>query len=183
MLGALEAVTRRLHERRVPHALIGATAMAGRGVVRSTDDFDLLVTERAVLQPGFWAGLDGQGFQLELAAGDDADPLAGVARISRWPADRAVDVVVGRQAWQAELLRRAEPHGLGSVQVPLALASDLILLKLYAASEQDRLDVLELLRAGDRPSLEAAVAAQIGRLPRDAQDAWRAIAAGPAQAR
>ncbi len=103
--------------RAVPHALIGAGAMAAHGVIRSTDDLDLLVTDRAVLAAGFWDELARQGFTVEVRAGDDADPLAGVVRVARLPA-RALDVVVGRsarlptearEAWGA--LGRLPPRG------------------------------------------------------------------------
>ncbi len=183
MLGALEAALRALRTVRVPHALIGATAMAGRGVLRATDDFDLLVTERAVLRPDFWKDLTAEGFGLEARVGDDADPLAGVVRLSRPPTDRSVDVVVGRFAWQEELILRAEPHRLGSVEVPLVLASDLILLKLFAASAQDILDARALLRAGDRLVLTAAVESHLGRLPGSARKDWSERVLGEAAPR
>lgn len=177
MLGGLEAAVRELRARSVPHALIGAAAMAGRGVMRSTDDVDLLVTDRAVLRDAFWAPVGEQGFKVEVRLGDHEDPLAGVVRLVREP-ERALDVVVGRDAWQAEVIQRAEPHRVGAVEVGLVLASDLILLKLYAGARQDLLDVEELLAAGDRRTLEAAVDAQVGRLPRNAREAWQGIARG-----
>lgn len=162
----------------MPHALIGAAAMAGRGVLRATDDFDLLVTDRAVLQADYWKDVTAQGFDLEVHVGDETDPLAGVARLSRAPVDRALDVVVGKFRWQAEIVERAELHRLGRVEVPLVLSADLILLKLYAASAQDLLDVEALLEAGDRGRLEADVERQIDRLPRGAREAWRRLVPG-----
>lgn len=174
MLGGLEAAVRELRARSVPHALIGAAAMAGRGVMRSTDDVDLLVTDRAVLRDAFWAPVAEQGFTVEVRLGDHEDPLAGVVRLVRDP-ERALDVVVGRYAWQAEIIQRAEPHRVGSVEVGLVLASDLILLKLYAGAGQDLVDVEALLAAGDRRTIEAAVDAHVGRLPRNAQEAWQGI--------
>ena len=174
MLGALEAVVRELSSRSVPHALIGAVAMAARGVVRATDDVDLLVTDRSVLRESSWKTLADAGFKVEVRLGDDEDPLAGVVRVEREPA-RALDVVVGRHAWQAEVIQRAERHRLGSVEVGLVLPSDLILLKLFAGARQDVMDVEALLEAGDRSGLEAAVELQIARLPQHARDAWRGL--------
>lgn len=182
MLGGLEAAVRELQARSVPHALIGAAAMAGRGVMRSTDDVDLLVTDRAVLREAFWTSAAEQGFTVEVRLGDHEDPLAGVVRLVREP-ERALDVVVGRFAWQAEVIQRAEPHRVGSVEVGLVLASDLILLKVYAGAPQDLLDAEALLAVGDRRTLEAAVSAQVGRLPGIAQEAWQRIIGGPGMAR
>jgi len=177
MLGGLSAAVGELRARSVPHALIGAAAMAGRGVMRATDDVDLLVTDRAVLRAEFWKPLTDQGFTATVRLGDDEDPLAGVVRLVREP-ERALDVVVGKQAWQSDVIQRAEPHRVGSVEVGLVLASDLVLLKLFAGAQQDLLDAHALLEAGDRPKLEAAVEAQIGRLPGDAREAWRGLARG-----
>jgi hypothetical protein len=182
MLEILAAVAEALRRRAVPHALIGAAAMAARGVIRSTDDLDLLVTDTVVLRPGFWAELTGQGFAVEARVGDDEDPLAGVVRLTRPPA-RALDVVVGRKAWQAELITRAEPIQLGTVTVPLASPADLILLKLYAGGGQDLRDVQSLLDAGERASLRAAVEAELGQLPAEARDAWQALVSPPGRPR
>lgn len=177
MLGGLEAAVRELRARSVPHALIGAAAMAGRGVMRATDDLDLLVTDPTVLREASWKALADQGFTVTVRIGDQEDPLAGVVRLSREP-ERDLDVVVGRHAWQADVVRRAEPLRVGSVEVGLVLASDLILLKLYAGARQDLLDVEALLEVGERRALVAAVDSQIDRLPGSAGEAWREIARG-----
>jgi hypothetical protein len=174
MLAALEAAAAALSKRAVPFALIGAGAMAAHGVIRSTDDLDLLVTDRAVLAAGFWVDLPVPGFSVEVRIGDDADPLAGVVRLARPPA-RALDVVVGRSAWQADLIARCRPHRLGSVEVPVASPADLILLKLFAGGGQDLRDVRSLLETGDREAIEAAVAAELGRLPATAREAWASL--------
>lgn len=49
----LERVVDRLASEAVPHALIGAAALAAAGVSRSTFDIDLLTTDRRVLEKGF----------------------------------------------------------------------------------------------------------------------------------
>jgi hypothetical protein len=77
MLGLLDDVSRELTARGLPHALIGAGALAVLGVSRSTFDLDLLVTDRAVLAAAFWAPFAGQGGEVDLRVGDDDDPLAG----------------------------------------------------------------------------------------------------------
>jgi predicted nucleotidyltransferase len=174
MLGGLEAVSRELNRRAVPHALIGAAALAARGVIRSTDDLDLLVTDRAVLAEGYWSALASKGFTVEARVGDDQDPLAGVVRLARPPA-RALDVVVGRHAWQAEILGRAEPYRIGAVEVRLVEAADLLLLKLFAGGGQDLRDIQSLLDTGDRPGLVATVQGRLGRLPAEAREVWERL--------
>lgn len=174
MLGGLEAAVGVLRARSVPHALIGAAAMAGRGVLRATDDVDLLVTDRLVLSDAFWRPAAGRGFAVEVRVGDDDDPLAGMVRLVREP-ERALDVVVGRHAWQADAIRRAEPFRVGEVEVGLVLASDLVLLKLFAGARQDLLDAEAILAAGDRMAIGAQVDERIASLPRDAREAWQSI--------
>lgn len=175
MLSLLHAVARELAARRIPYALVGAGAMAVHGVVRATADLDLLVTDRAVLAPDPWRGLEEGGVAVERRVGDAADPLAGVVRFTG-PAEAAVDLVVGRHAWQAALLTRATPRLVGPEQLPVVAPADLILLKLYAGSSRDLHDVEELLDSGDRAALEAAVGREIDRLPLDARESWRRIA-------
>jgi hypothetical protein len=174
MLGLLDDVSSQLGGRGVPHALIGAGALAVHGVSRSTFGLDLLVTDRAVLSPAFWAPLAARGDGVDVRAGDDDDPLAGVVRLSR-AGSRAVDVVVGRSAWQAEAILRAGPCRLGAVPIPVAAPADLILLKLYAGGPQDAWDVEQLLALLDRPALVAAVEEQLSRLPTHAAALWRRI--------
>lgn len=174
ILGAVEAAVGELQRRSVPHALIGAAAMAAHGVVRSTDDMDLLVTDRSVLHADFWKPLADQGFSVLIGIGDDEDRLAGGVKLEK-EGVRSLDVVVGRHRWQADIIERAKPFKLGRVDMPLVQASDLILLKLFAGARQDVLDAEAILEGGDRQRLEAAVNTQIARLPRHAQEAWRGI--------
>jgi hypothetical protein len=178
-----DATALELRKRGTPHALIGAVAMAGRGVMRSTDDLDLLVVDRAVLRPDYWTDVEALGFTAQIRSGDDQDPLAGVVRLTGPEIEHPVDVVVGKKAWQAEAIDRAEPHRLGTLEVPVVRTSDLILLKLYAGAAQDILDVQALLDAGDRVSLVAEVSRTIERLPPEAREHWQRFARdhGPAR--
>lgn len=66
----------------VPHALIGAAALAVRGVARSTFDVDLVTTARRVLDADLWAPFVGTGVAVDCRRGDAGDPLVGVVRIT-----------------------------------------------------------------------------------------------------
>ncbi len=57
-------------------------------------------------------------------------------------------------------------------------ASDLILLKLYAGGGQDAWDIEQLLATDERGALVAAVDAEVGSLPADAQQRWRRVSGG-----
>lgn len=127
----LQSVSSRLDTAGIPFALIGAAAVALRGVSRSTADVDLLTVDARCLDEALWADLRAEGHGLRLLKGDFDDPLAGSVRISP-TAGRMVDVVVGRHKWQAEIIQRAERLSTGELILPVARSSDLILLKLFA---------------------------------------------------
>lgn len=152
----------------IPHALIGAAALAVRGIARSTFDVDLLTTDRRVFEPERWAPLVRAGATVDVRHGDADDPLAGVIRITAH-GQRPVDIIVGRHAWQARAVARAEP---GGDVPPVVTAVDLILLKLYAGGTQDLWDVRELLRGADARVLTEAVEAELRVLPAAMQAAW-----------
>ena len=158
-----------LSTRNVPHALIGAAALAVRGVARSTFDIDLLTTDSRVLRDQWWTPLAIGDGAVDVRPGDVDDPLAGVVRITA-PGERPVDLVVGRHAWQARAVARAERIAAGP---PVVTALDLILLKLYAGGAQDLWDVRELLRQPAGEELATAVEAELTRLPEPLTAAWR----------
>jgi hypothetical protein len=151
--------------------------MAGLGVVRASDDLDLLVTDGDVLDERFWAPLGGRA-KVDVRRGDDADPLAGVVRIAV-PEAMPVDVVVGKRPWQRDAIARARPIRLGPVEVPLVGAADLVLLKLYAGGPQDAADVRLILAAGGRDAIRGEVEGRLEALPRESADLWRRIADEP----
>jgi hypothetical protein len=144
-------------------------------VARATADLDLLALDPACLDPSTWRELRGAGASVEIRRGDDADPLAGVVRVSS-PGERPVDLVVGKVAWQASLLSRATPLHIGIATVRVVGAADLVLLKLYAGGPQDAWDVEQLLALD--PSIAHDVEARLPALPDECAALWRRIRAG-----
>ncbi|HWI19776.1 MAG TPA: hypothetical protein VNT81_18615 [Vicinamibacterales bacterium] len=165
---ALERVRAILADAGVRCALIGAAALAARGVARSTFDIDLLTTDRRVLDARAWAALP--SIAVDIRRGDVDDPLAGVVRITL-DADRPIDVVVGKHPWQARAVERAEVIDGG---MPIVLARDLVLLKLYAGGTQDLWDIRELLARADK-TLAAEVTADLAPLPPELRQQWESI--------
>jgi hypothetical protein len=142
---------------RVPHALIGAAALAAHGVARSTYDIDLLTTDARVLGRGFWTALDDDGATIDIRKGDSEDPLAGVIRIET-TGDRPVDIILGKHEWQTRAVELADHSPEGA---PVVRRRDLVLLKLYAGGAQDLWDVRELLQLPGRDRLVAEVEADL----------------------
>jgi len=148
--------------------------MAVHGVSRSTRDLDLLVMTAECLAAATWAPLERPGVTVDIRRGDDDDPLAGVVRVSA-PGESPVDVIVGRAPWQRGVIERARTATLDDIDVPVATAADVIVLKLYAAGPQDAWDVDQLLAAGDRAALVARVEAALPLLPEDSRRLWARI--------
>jgi len=163
-----------LEELGLPHALIGAAALAVHGVSRSTLDLDLLVTDARALEASTWHVLEAGGARVEIRLGDADDPLVGVIRIEHGD-ERPVDVVVARGTWQDEILRRASATRVADADVPVATAPDVVLLKLYAGGAQDRWDVGQLLAGSDRDAIVAAVDTRIVQLPARCHALWNDI--------
>jgi hypothetical protein len=172
-LSLLGRVVAALERAAVPHALIGAAAMAAHGVSRATVDIDVLAVSPSCLDPSLWSELRAESIAVDLRRGDDSDPLAGVVRFTA-AGERPVDLVVGKRAWQRSALARAEPGRLADVALPVLGAADLILLKLYAGGPQDSWDIAQLLAAGDREGLIGEVALRLPELPPEAAVLWRA---------
>lgn len=164
-----EAVARLFVERGIAFAVIGARAMACRGVVRSSVDTDFFTTDRAVLTNDFWSSL--ADASADVRRGDFDDPLAGVVKIT-FP-NAPVDVVVGRHRWQLPVIANAEPLLVGTMEMPVARAADIVLLKLFSMGMQDRWDIHQLLAAD--ATIAAEIDERIHDLPKDSQELWQQL--------
>ena len=157
--------------RDIAHALIGAAALAIHGVSRSTLDQDLLVVDGRVLDTGLWTAFD-PASRVTVRRGDVDDPLAGVVRIVQ-EGERDVDIVVGRQQWQREILTRAT--SLGSEPIRVVEPADLVLLKLYAGGSQDRWDIEQLLALDRGAAIAHIVDQRVAALPLHSREIWSAL--------
>lgn len=164
----LDRVHRLLSAQQVAHALVGAAALAARGIARSTYDIDLLTTDRRVLDAELWSPLVKDGVSVDIRQADADDPLGGVVRLDA-SGERPVDVIVGKLDWQSRAVVRAEPlmDGPGVVT-----AVDLVLLKLYAGGAQDLWDVRELLSIPGSERLREAVDEELAAHPPRMRDLW-----------
>jgi len=164
-----------LEENGSPYAMIGATALAVLGSSRSTQDLDILTTDRLVLKQLFWARLESSGADVDVRTGDISDPLVGVVRITR-AEDRPVDIIVGEAPWQDRILAEASPHAVADTRVPVVDAVGLVLLKLYAGGPQDRWDIEQLLAISpDRRSLTNTIDERLADLHPRCRRLWNRI--------
>lgn len=168
-----------LERAEIAHALIGAAAMAVHGVSRATADVDLFTVDARTLRRELWAELEQKGDELRVLRGDIDDPLAGSVRLSR-ASDKMVDVVVGRYAWQAEIVRSATPMPIGGITtVKVARPAGLVLLKLYAGGPKDAWDIQSLLEIHDlADDIKSEVNGAVSRLPAESRALWTRLLEG-----
>jgi hypothetical protein len=76
----LAEVLRVLDRERMPHALIGAAALAIHGLSRSTADIDLLCVDATILQREVWGVLESPGRSLRILKGDAEESARHPAR-------------------------------------------------------------------------------------------------------
>jgi predicted nucleotidyltransferase len=165
-----------LRQQGTSHALIGAAAMAVHGVSRSTADVDLLTVESSVLRGELWSSFEARRIQVRVFRGDSDDPLAGTVRMT--DGTQTVDIVVGRHAWQREILEAAVKSSVAGVDVPVARAAGLVLLKLHAGGPKDAWDVRSLLDASPDPAtLRADVERALPALGAEAGRLWARLQA------
>jgi hypothetical protein len=170
-MSLLRDVAAVLSHEAIPHALIGAAAMAIHGVSRATSDVDLFAVDRRALDQHLWESFRARGSTLRLLRGDHEDPLAGSVRLKDGP--DIVDVVVGRFAWEAEQIECAVRRSIGELEIPVMQPDGLVLLKLHAGGPKDAWDIHALLEIAEDPTaLVAAVERTLPRLPAEAQKLW-----------
>lgn len=170
----LERVLAILDSANVRYALVGAVAVASRGVPRSTYDLDLFTTDKNVFRQELWSELRRE-VSVDIRRGDQFDPLAGVVRIGTKP--EQIDVVVGKWKWELAVVERAQPMEVRGLTIPVPSTSDLILLKLAAGGPLDYVDAYNLLKLGPSDKLLAEVSSKIGDLQDDAQKLWQRLLA------
>lgn len=166
----IERVVDTLRRHGIPHALIGAGALAVHGVSRSTLDHDLLTTDTRAFERPLWGDLS--DVEVDIRPGDTDDPLAGAVRF-RAAGERDVDLVIGRGVWQREVVSRARPVRISGTDVPVVSAADLVLLKLYAGGSQDKWDIEQLLAAGAEAEVREQVEARLSDLPPRSRALWK----------
>jgi hypothetical protein len=167
-LDLVARIANRLHS----CAVVGAYALAARGYVRQTKDFDLMTTDRSALDTRLWNDVRHDGFEVDVRKGDLEDPLAGVVRFS---GDAPIDLVVAKYKWQQQVIERAEPMRVETATLRVPRTPDLILLKLFAGGYGDMHDIARLLDIGPREPLVAEVTAALSDLPEEMRGRWERL--------
>lgn len=121
---ALEA----LSDAELPHVVIGAAALAARGLPRMTRDIDIAVT----VDDAFEAlrALESAGFQSAAPIDWDSDPEAMYVMTDRHGTD--VDILVAAGEPESTVIAEATATELFGVRAPVATLEHLVLMYLYS---------------------------------------------------
>lgn len=168
-------VARALDELGIPFTLVGAAALAVRGVTRGSHDIDFMTTEIDALSLD-WEQRVPPPASFEIQRGDHDDPLLGTVRFAREGAS-PVDLVVAKWKWQRDVIDRSESLDLGSFRARVPRVDDLVLLKIDAGGYLDQRDAAQLIAIHGSGVIDT-VAARITTLPAPLQDAWRTFVSG-----
>lgn len=133
-------------------AVIGGLAASAWGVVRATEDIDLLADSNPSplrnlpLRRDFGAFLEQRGCTAEWRVGEPDDPIPLLLRIGLpRPMALVTDILWAHKRWQREALGRRITLRVSHFEVFVLHPEDLILMKLEAGGPQDLLDVAALL--------------------------------------
>lgn len=133
-------------------AVIGGLAASAWGVVRATEDIDLLADSNPSplrnlpLRRDFGAFLEQQGCTAEWRVGEPDDPIPLLLRIGLpRPVALVTDILWAHKRWQREALSRRITLRVEQLEVFVLHPEDLILMKLEAGGPQDLLDVEGLI--------------------------------------
>jgi hypothetical protein len=130
-----------------PHMLIGGTAVILRGVARLTDDVDATVWAERVDLDQLLAVLARHEI---VGRVPDAAAFARerqVLLLRHLPTETPMELSLAWLPFEREALQRAELLDVGGVDIPVAVAQDLVIYKTIAWRDRDRTDVERLLRA------------------------------------
>lgn len=140
-------LSRALAAQHVRWYLFGAQAALLYGASRLTADVDVtLHLPSSLTTAALVDGLGAQGFQVRIA-----NPAfiaqTRVVPVVHTPSGLPADLVIAGPGFEEEFLRRAVPHEIEGVSVPVAAPEDIVAMKLLAARPKDFDDVVSILMA------------------------------------
>lgn len=146
----LRALATTLDGRGVTWFLFGAQAVAVRGAPRATQDVDITVRIPPAELPRLIADLQAAGFSHRYPEGaDELLETAAVVPLVHVASGFEVDLVVAGSGLEDLAAARATRELVDGVAVPVAHATDLVVMKILAGRGKDVDDVRSLIAGGE----------------------------------
>ena len=129
--------------------VFGAQAVAVRGAPRATQDIDITVQVEAIRLRALVEALESEGLRHRFP--DIAEELIdrGAVVPLVHPSGMEVDLVLAGSGLETLALGRAGRVAIDGVEVPVAQATDLVVMKVLAGRGKDLDDVRSLLAGGE----------------------------------
>lgn len=145
----LRSLSRVLDARGLGWFVMGAQAVTVRGAPRTTQDIDLTVEVERTRLPALLRALEAEG--LRHRHPDIADELlaSGAVLPLSHRSGMEVDIVLAGSGLESIALARAARLPIDGVAVPVAQATDLVVMKVLAGRGKDLDDLRALLATGD----------------------------------
>ena len=142
---------REVFERRgVGWYLFGAQAVAVRGAPRATQDVDVTVQVHRSELTALAADLERAGIEHRYPTlADELLRSGAVLPLRHSASGLEIDLVLAGSGLEALALQRARPASVDGVEVPVASATDLVVMKILAGRGKDLDDVRSLLAGGE----------------------------------
>jgi Nucleotidyl transferase AbiEii toxin, Type IV TA system len=138
-----------LDERELPWFVFGAQAVAIRGAPRATQDIDVTVDVDRARLPELMQALESRGLRHRYPDIVDELLARGAVLPMSHTSGMEVDIVLAGSGLEALALTRATRVSVEGVDVPVAHATDLVVMKVLAGRGKDLEDVRALLASGD----------------------------------
>ena len=145
----LRALARVLDGKRVPWFVFGAQAVSVRGAPRATQDVDVTVEVERTRLRDLIRALESEGLRHRFP--DIAEELLAEGAVIPLvhPSGMEVDLALAGSGLEALALGRATREAIDGVAVPVAHATDLVVMKVLAGRGKDLDDLRSLLAGGD----------------------------------
>ena len=143
----------------IPHAFVGGLALNAWGIPRATFDIDLCIVLGPGEQPRLLEALRELGWSAdEVYHRGWRDEMAGIPIIhAHYPTEGAlvrVDLMVADTPFLRSVVERKTAVDIGPAAVPVCRAADLVLFKVLADRQKDRMDVQNILAIQGVPERE-----------------------------
>ncbi|MEM6955025.1 MAG: DUF6036 family nucleotidyltransferase [Myxococcota bacterium] len=129
--------------------VFGAQAVSLRGAPRTTQDLDITVALRADLATELLAALEAAGLRHRHPSAVESLLVRASILPMVHPSGMELDVVMAGSGLERLALERSETLVVEGVEVPVALATDLVIMKILAGRGKDMDDVRALLAGGE----------------------------------
>lgn len=152
---AIDSIATILDRRKIPHAFGGALAQNYWGVVRATQDVDVLAMIPALRFQEVVDDLEGAGFRSRDSSGRDRSVTVAEAReairstglFAVWLDNVKVELFSPILPLQHRILERAVAMPWRDRTIPVTTAEDLIVLKMVFHRDKDMRDIRAMLAA------------------------------------